>query len=550
MRTLLYLITIIIFTSSCTHLLEEEMYSEVTDNYLNTPEGFEDGVAACYTPLRSFYASEGGFSMTVFGTDTYTMGRDGGWKAFNTYTGQLNPSATILCDVWRDFYRGINTCNAIIDRAPDVDLPEDRKRQLVNEARFLRAHYYFVLVQLFGPVHLSLHEVSGVAITASRTPIADVYQAIVADLEACVQQLEVKSTDYGRATKPAAEHLLARVLLTRATTSAKESDDYERAAQLATHIINDYDFRLLDNFGDVFAIAPDDRSDEIIWAVQYTADQRANGNGNRGHFFFVMDYRTLSLGVVNNILDGRPWTRFRPTEFTLETLFADRVNDVRYEQQFQSVYYCNNPGTYTLKNGKTVTLALGDTAIWLPGHPVPAADANRRNYEVLTPDRYSTEWYPTLIKYLDANLPTLSENRGTRDFLAFRLAETYLIAAEALYYTGDHTNAVNYLNTLRERSARVGTTDAETAAHKAAMHITEDQLDIDFILDERGRELLGEQFRWFDLVRTGKLLERVKAHNPDAAANIRDFHVLRPIPLEQIDRTEGGTDAFPQNTGY
>lgn len=526
------------------------MYSEVTDDYLNTPEGFEDGVAACYTPLRSFYATEAGFSMTVFGTDTYTMGRDGGWKAFNTYTGQLNSSATILRDVWRDFYRGINTCNAVIDRAPNVDLPEAHKQQLVSEARFLRAHYYFILVQLFGPVHLTLHEVSGVATEASRASVADVYEVIVADLEWCIQQLETESEDYGRATKPAAEHLLARVLLTRATTTAKGADDYERAAQLATRVINDYNFRLLDNYGDVFAVAPNDRNDEIIWAVQYTADQRANGDGNRGHFFFVMDYRTLSLGVVNNILNGRPWTRFRPTEFTLETLFADRMNDSRYEQQFQTVYYCNNPGNYTLKNGKTVTLALGDTAIWLPGHAMSADEAYSRNYEVLTPDRYSAEWYPTLIKYLDANLPTLSENRGTRDFLAFRLAETYLIAAEALYYMGDATEAVSYVNTLRERAARVGSSDAETQAHKEAMRITGADLDIDFLLDERGRELLGEQFRWFDLVRTGKLLERVKAHNPDGAANIRDFHVLRPIPLDQIDRTAGGEEAFPQNDGY
>lgn len=526
------------------------MYSEITDDYLNTPEGFESGVAACYSPLRSFYATEAGFSMTVFGTDTYTMGRDGSWKAFNTYTGQLNPSATILRDVWRDFYRGINTCNAIIDRAPNVDLPEDLKQQLVSEARFLRAHYYFILVQLFGPVHLSLHEVSGVATQASRSPVTEVYQAIVDDLESCIAQLAVESPEYGRATKPAAEHLLARVLLTRATTAAKGTDDYQRAAQLATRVINEYSFQLLDDFADVFAIAPNDRNAEIVWAVQYTADQRANGDGNRGHFFFVMDYRTLSLGVVNNILDGRPWTRFRPTDFTLETLFADRVNDTRYEKLFQSVYYCNNPGTYTLKNGKTVTLELGDTAVWLPGHAVSAEDANSRNYEVLTPDRYSTEWYPTLIKYLDANLPTLSENRGTRDFLAFRLAEAYLIAAEALYYTGDAAGAVNYLNTLRARAARVGATDAETKAYKEAMHITEAELNIDFILDERGRELLGEQFRWFDLVRTGKLLERVKAHNPDAAPNIEDFHILRPIPLEQIDRTEDGADTFPQNTGY
>jgi hypothetical protein len=79
------------------------------------------------------------------------------------------------------------------------------------------------------------------------------------------------------------------------------------------------------------------------------------------------------------------------------------------------------------------------------------------------------------------------------------------------------------------------------------MEITAADINIDFILDERARELIGEGHRWFDLVRTGKLIDRVKANNSDAAGNIQAHHVLRPIPLDQIDRTEGG---YPQNPGY
>ena len=69
-------------------------------------------------------------------------------------------------------------------------------------------------------------------------------------------------------------------------------------------------------------------------------------------------------------------------------------------------------------------------------------------------------------------------------------------------------------------------------------------------MEERARELIGEQFRWLDLKRWGVLVERVKLHNAQAAPNIKDFHVLRPIPQNQIDRAEGGPAAFPQNTGY
>ena len=83
-----------------------------------------------------------------------------------------------------------------------------------------------------------------------------------------------------------------------------------------------------------------------------------------------------------------------------------------------------------------------------------------------------------------------------------------------------------------------------------AMEITAADLTMDFILDERGRELLGEMDRWFDLVRTGTLVDRVKKYNPDAAANIQPFHILRPIPSDQIDRTQGGVTSFPQNDGY
>ena len=79
------------------------------------------------------------------------------------------------------------------------------------------------------------------------------------------------------------------------------------------------------------------------------------------------------------------------------------------------------------------------------------------------------------------------------------------------------------------------------------MEITAADVDLDFVLDERARELFGEGHRWEDLTRTGTLVERVQAHNPDGGNNIQDFHVLRPIPLTQIDRTQGG---YAQNPGY
>jgi hypothetical protein len=123
-----------------------------------------------------------------------------------------------------------------------------------------------------------------------------------------------------------------------------------------------------------------------------------------------------------------------------------------------------------------------------------------------------------------------------------RLGETYLIAAEALLKAGKPGEALPYINTLRRRAAIPG--------QEKAMEITVDQLNMEFILDERARELLGEMDRWFDLVRTGTLVERVKKYNPDGGPTIQPYHALRPIPNDQIDRTDGGREAFPQNPGY
>lgn len=550
MRTSIYITILLgmLMITSCERMLDEEIHSEVPDDYMNTPEGFEAGVKACYQTLRTHYANERGMTLTVFGTDTYTMGEDGSYKYINQYTAQLNPAVDFITDEWNDLYVGINACNAVIGTAPEVEIAEDIKAQRVAEARFLRAHYYFLLVQMYGPVHLSLEETTEVTTEASRSPVNEVYDVIVEDLEFGIENLPESQEDYGRATKPAAEHMLARVLLTRASSEAAQPDDYSRAADLAAGVINNYSFSLLEDFASVFEQGAGEINDEVIWSVQYTSNPQTNDAGNSAHLYFLMEY-DVQPGMQRDTENGRPWKRFRPTEFTLETLFAEREHDTRYEKSFKHVFYCNNPGTYNV-NGKEVTMETGDTAIWLPGYELPPAVKASKNFQVIEPDDYTPEKFPALTKFLDPNRADKTATDGSRDFLAFRLAETYLIVAEAYLMDGNPAEAVEYINAVRIRAARAAEDPEEAAAHEAAMMITADELDLDFILDERGRELLGEQLRWFDLVRTNKLLERVRAHNPDGGSNIQEHHVLRPIPQDQIDRTDGGASAFPQNEGY
>ncbi len=122
-----------------------------------------------------------------------------------------------------------------------------------------------------------------------------------------------------------------------------------------------------------------------------------------------------------------------------------------------------------------------------------------------------------------------------------RIAEMYLIAAEAEMKAGNLTEAAKYVNILRTARAKTGKV--------AEMQVLPNQLTLDFMLEERGRELGGEQLRWFDLKRTGKLIEYVKAYNPNAKANIKDFQLVRPIPQSHLDVITNKSE-FQQNPGW
>lgn len=546
---------------ACKDALEEKVISSIGNDYVNTPKGFEDAVKAAYAPLRSFYGTQQGLTMTEYGTDLYATGADGGYKGFHFYDTQLNSFVDFLQNVWEELYRGINTCNSVIERAPAATVSDAVKKLRVAEAKFLRAHYYFILVQQWGGVDLRLTETLTPTKKTSRATEADVYKAIIADLEAAIPDLDpkIRSTDYGRATKAAAEHLLAKVYLTRAYTSFKGADDYAKAATLAQSVIANYGFKLLPDFASVFAQGAGEISDEVVFAVQYTSDPLtnastppvANSGGNTGgnnlHLFFGMQY-DVQAGMQRDIFYGRPFKRLRPTTYAIETVFKDRINDSRYKKSFRDTWLSNAPGTYNtaFDNSKAkVTFKAGDTAIYIPGVEWTLAQRAAKPYQVLVPSAYNEALFPTLQKFFDPLRPDRTYEPGSRDYLAFRLAETYLILAEAQLKQGKTTEATTAINMVRRRAAFPG--------KETAMEIKSADMTMDMLMEERGRELMGEQTRWMDLKRWGALVDRVKKYNPQAAANIKEIHNLRPIPQTQIDRTEkaaDGSPGFAQNPGY
>ena len=205
--------------------LDEDVVTGLTSTSYGTPAVFNALVNASYEPLRTFYGQERGFTVTVFGTDLFTKGADGSHKYINDYTSLLNPDAQFFRDTWNDFYRGINTANAALGQAAVVPIDSATKAHRVAEVRFLRALYYFTLVQMYGPLHLTLEETRTVSTEARRVPVDTIYEAILADLRAAAPVLPYVTRDYGRVSKGAVQHLLAKVYLTRLRDSNAVADE-------------------------------------------------------------------------------------------------------------------------------------------------------------------------------------------------------------------------------------------------------------------------------------------------------------------------------------
>lgn len=565
-----------IFTQSCDEYLTEELVSDVSaSSYYTTESGFEDAVRATYWWMKPFFGPERGFTMSVFGTDTYTNGADGGHKTLNFYDGALNPTQGFVRDTWRDFYRGINQANAVLNRGQELEISEELKNTRFAEVRFLRAFYYFMLTSHYGDVHLTLEETEGIEIEANRTSIAEVYnQAIIPDLEYAIANLPDSQSDFGRATKPAAEMLLGKALLRRSYRADAQGGDAAQAETLFSNVINNYDFALLDDFADLFVIGNEQHS-EIIFSVQNSKSQVDEGldpEGHRGHLYFLMEY-DVRPGMLRDVANGRPWKRFRPTDFTLG--LWDRNVDARYDKSFKHAWISNNAGnipTWTSEDAAAgyvdasmvdqPKFTVGDTALFIPGPQLEDAyDARRIGSTRYTVYTYANEYcpdcnqreriFPSLNKWIDDTRPDRQKTQGQRDFILMRLADTYLLRAEARLKQGDTDGAAEDINVVRRRAAvKPGDRIMNMVASEdksAEIEISASDVDLDFILDERARELVGEGHRWMDLTRTNKLVERVRLYNPEAASNIQDFHTVRPIPQDQIDRTVGG---YPQNPGY
>src|SRR4030095_2626369 len=238
---------------SCRKKLIEEPRSILTPEFFSTAQGFQQGLDAAYASTRLIWGNQDYFTITVIGTDEFKRGIDGN-SDINVYSSAYNSTTGVINANWRNAYTFINTCNGVIDNAPNVPMQESLKKRMVAEAKFIRANWYFILVQFWGDVTLNKTFQNTPTTSATRDPMASVYDFIIQDLKDAVIDLPqglIKDVQPGRATKAAAMHVLAKVYLTRAGSTAAKATDYQDAYTTAKSLIdnkNIYGLILLPDF--------------------------------------------------------------------------------------------------------------------------------------------------------------------------------------------------------------------------------------------------------------------------------------------------------------
>jgi hypothetical protein len=594
---------LILMGTGCQDFLKEESVSNITANsYVTTEAGYEDLVKSCYPLLRDFILN---YPLALQGTDIFQSGSwsviaVGDGSALDTYNVNLTSASGEVSAFWDILYREIGRTNAAIERAEAISYVDPvKKAARVSEAKFLRALSYFYLVQTWGDVPMPLTETVAPNKEVIRVPSAQVYTQILKDLEEAEAALPVTATDYGRVTKGAAQFLLAKVYLTRGwnykNSLGGTAADFKTALTWADKVIASY--ALVPQYNTLFPKrdtnplkqytgAQNDRNTEIVFAIQYNSDVLTNameiapgGPTNRepgNYYHSIFPGNSELVGSAGRTSDyNRHLNQNVPSPAVYR--FFDPQKDSRYSHNFLNVIYAlkavsNYAYSFTNANLK-VSYAVGDTvAYWTPWNK-PATGAAKgideggtKKYAVMNNDQQITG---VQVSRLTAAIPTMwkfwqpgiayGDGYGTFDFALFRSAEAYLIAAEAILKgaTGGTLGGADvYYNKVLDRAVGAGIdpmrakypedlASMETVSYRA----TPANISIDMILDESARELMGEFNRWWDLKRTGKLIERTKKYNfwTKAKGALVEKHLVRPIPQTEIDRS---APSIKQNEGY
>ncbi len=479
---------VMLFFSGCGEdFLEKEAPGRLTeDNFFQTPEHAVLATNAVYEHLRDWQVHVFSFiGVTDIISDDADKGSTPNDASFLREIDDFTFDAgnTAPNGVWTGYFRGIYRANVAIANIPDIDMDEDLKARLLGECKFLRAYYYFNLVRWFGDVPLLTEPLSPDEINRPRDPVDEVYAQIIQDLMDAAAALPRKS-EY-----PSSE-------IGRATRGAAEGflakvyltlGDFAQAEEYAMRVINSGEYALTPNFANIFT-PEGENNEESIFEVQTAAFEPAVTGSQYNEVQGVRG--TPNLG----------WGFNRPSD---DLIAAFEPGDPRLAA---TVLY---PGE-TLPDGSDVV------------QDNPNIVNERYNQKAFVPDH-----------------PGFNGN-GPGNIRRLRYADVLLLAAEAMNENGKTQEALTFLNMIRDR-ARGSRPDF------ILPEITETNRDAlrELIWQERRVELAMEQHRWFDLLRQGRVAERMQAVGKDNFTPGKNE--LLPIPQSEIDLTSGSLN---QNPGY
>lgn len=528
--------------SACDGFLDEDLKSELSpSNTLTSTYGFEVGSSGLYALARAEYNTWGEEDAYMHGnacpyealhvaTDIVeAINSDGSLTAFANLT--LTPEERFVGSYWNWAYSLISSANEILlfsEKNDNWDSPND-KIHYQAEARFFRAYAYRTLVYLYGDVPYVETILYDFQLNFTRTPKEEVLEKIVDDLKFAADHLPENPNNVkdGKLTKWAALHLLSEMYLFQ--------EEYELAEDAALEVIDSKYFQLMKTR---FGVAKDKAGD--VYSDLFTENNQNRGSGNM-ESIWVLQLEFNSIGGGSNSTD---WTRraWIPNYSSITGfVLADSLGGRGIAQIIPMKWWMGTAGTN----------ATGD----VPGI-FTSTDIRNSNYNIKRNWYYNnvsntalygskcniTEqtWFstkslfPTLTKFFYGREENLSLTGSYKDRMKFRLSETYLLLAEAYLGQNDPQKAADAINVVRNRA---NATPLDAA-----------NVNMDELLDERIRELVGEESRRFTLVRTNTLIERVKAHNTNLKDKISERDLLWPIPQSIIDSNRD--IIFPQNPGY
>lgn len=493
------LFKILVFSSTLTMVACEDFLNESPQGNL-TQEFFPSNenelmlaTNACYNTLRGWFYHSGGYPiMDIMSDDAYKgsnpTDQASNLNAFEDFT--FTPGQDGLDRWWNALYEGVKRCNVVIEKGPAVVLDENKKNSYLAQAHFLRGLYYFDLVRAWGGVPLVLD--TNPALTLGRSTEEEVYQVILSDLEFAAQHLPLRSAlttaEYGRATKGAAQALLAKVYLFR--------KDFANAEKYALEVINSNQYSLDPSFSHTFSIYGQYNEESVfeIGSVEFEGtenggSQYANTQGVRGTPNRGWGFNRPSLDLMDHFEPGDP-----RKEATI--IFLGETID----------------GIKILGDGSTPDVTYSD----------PPANTIVKEIECYT----QKVWIPGI---------STSEQWGHNRRL-IRYADVLLMAAEALNENNKTAPALNYLNAVRARAREGNNSILPDVTTNAQAELR------DRILFERRSEFAMEGHRFYDLVRTGRAAAVLGTYGFQTGK-----HERFPIPQTEVDISQG---AISQNPGW